>query len=109
MSVKETGDMVEFVVALMKATSDVAHSDGYVAKAAAVMTAMQEAPDAFVGMGNIPAELANLNDAEKAVLFSKITALDLPNDTVEVWAERILKTAIVIGSLASDYTKALKA
>lgn len=110
MAVKESADLIEFVVAMMKATSDVANdTGGYLAKAAAVMRAMQEAPDAFTGISSVPTELAGMTDADKALLFSKITALDLPSDTVEQWAERVLKTAVVLGTLVADYAKALKA
>jgi len=107
MSVKETKELVQFTVALVKAGADVL-ADGKVSLADvfALLEGLKLAPAALDGVANVPAEFSTLTEAEKAALLAEVAKLDLANDVLEAWAERVLNTAIVLGALVADYVKA---
>jgi len=110
MAAKETKELVSFVVAVVKAGAEVM-ADGKVgiSDAFTILKALEQAPQAFSGLTAVPAEFSAWSDADKAMVFAEIEKLDLASDTVEQWAERVLKTAVTLGQLVADYAKALKA
>ena len=110
MAAKELKEVVQFVVAVIKAGSETME-DGRVGfgDVGVLLSAFQLAPAAFAGVATVPSELVDLSEADKAVLFAEIAKLDLKSDTVELWAERVLKTAVTIGALVAEYVKAIKA
>ncbi len=64
------------------------------------LSAVKEAPAAFSGMGKIPAELADLDDAEKSIMKQLIEKeLDLPQDQVEEYLEQALKLLVSVADL----------
>ena len=109
MAAKELKEVLQFVVGVIKAGSDTME-DGRVGfgDIAVLLSAFQLAPAAFAGVAQVPSELVDLTEADKAVLYAEIAKLDLKSDAVEMWAERILKTAVTIAAVVAEYVKALK-
>lgn len=108
MDVKETGEVVDLVVGVVQVGGEIANGTPTLSAGLKLLGALQKAPAAVKDAGKIPAELADLDETEKKQLFAKIEALNLPQDEIEVWAERFLKAAIVVGALIADYAATQK-
>jgi hypothetical protein len=102
--IKESKEAVVCIVTLLSGVADAA-KDGKIGigDLISLVGAFQSVPAALDGLAAVPAELKDLDEAEKQVLFAEIAKLHLPSEAVEMYAERILKAALVLGGLVSDY------
>lgn len=109
MSVKESKEVVQFMVAMVKASADVL-ADGKVnvSDMFAMFEGLRRAPAAVEGVNLVPQEFMDMTEVEKGELLAEVAKLDLPDDVAEQWAERVLKTAVVVAALVADYVKASK-
>jgi len=106
-AVKETGELLDLVLTLVKVGGEVA-ADGKVSmlEMAKLLEILPKVGPAVEGAGGVPAELKDMDEAEKQALFAKVAALDIPQDAVEEWVERGLKAGLVLGALIADYVVA---
>ena len=109
-SVKETNDLLSFVGAFAT-TSAAVLQDGKVSfiELAAYFEAATLVKPAIDGIAQVPAELADLDDSEKALLVSNFAdRFDLPNDKAEVLTEKGLELGLSIAQFIAEI-RALKA
>ncbi len=71
--------------------------------------AVQDIGPAIQGIDQVPAELANLSDDDKAELFQVVASLDLPSDQVEAYVEKGLKAALLLAELILPLIKKAQA
>lgn len=98
---KETKEVVDLVIALAQAIEG-AGEDGKVGLTDALqfIPAMIKAPSAFSDLGKLPAELKDLDEAEKAALVAYAKAeLDLKDDKVEEQLELALGVGLSLAKL----------
>jgi len=99
--IKETKEMIKFVCAIANGAGN-ALEDGEVGweDAMFIMDGLLSAPAAFDGADNIPAELADLSEAEVDELIECINEeLDLPQDEIEGVLEDMLAVGVELFDL----------
>ena len=107
MGTKEFDEMVSFGMGLGQAIAQ-ALEDGKVnfSDVFKVLPALMSASDAFEGVENIPAELADLDDAEYANLVAKFKKeFDLDDDEVEAKVELGYQIALKVAQLVASFKK----
>jgi hypothetical protein len=96
--IKETKEALAFVLSLGNALGTTL-ADGKItlSEAPQFMGALMAAPAAFQGLTEVPAELKDLDDAEKAELMAFVQSeFDIPNDQIEGVIEEGLALALAI-------------
>lgn len=105
--IKETKEMLGFTLALGNAVGT-SLADGTVGWTDLVhfFSAVRDAPSAINGAHLLPAELADLSEAEKQELYDFIDAeFDIPQDRLEPIIEKGIKAAVVLADLVADFVK----
>lgn len=98
MDIKETKEALGGVIALGNATGK-SMEDGKISwtDSANYLAAIMQLPGAIAGAGEIPEELKDLDDNEKAALIAYVkTEFDIPNEKVEGIVEEGLALAYQI-------------
>ena len=105
--IQETKEFVAFALTLVQTGIEVA-KDGKVglSDVVALVSAMKDAPAAFIGAEKMPAELKDLDDAELAELMSYIKLkFDLPNDLIEAQIEVAFDVAAALAKALLKWPK----
>jgi len=102
--IKESKELVKLGLSVGNALGK-SMADGQVSLSDAiyVLAVLKDAPAAFVGVEQVPAELQDLSDEEYAelVAFAK-EQLDIPQDSIESSVELALEIGLKVVQLASQ-------
>jgi hypothetical protein len=99
--IKETKEAVIFGVALANVVDQELSNGFQFTDIVALIPVLTKAPAAISGAGEIPAEIKDLDEAERAELVAVIESMDLKSDYSEAIAEQSTRTLIEIGKLAT--------
>lgn len=97
--VKETREVFVFVIALVNVLAALIGMNPWaiVTRIGELASVLGAGRDAYDGWRIALAEGSDgYSDAEKQLLYAEIVKLDLPNDTVEVTAEKVLKAGVAL-------------
>lgn len=97
---KQSTELFAFFVSLANAVA-LSLKDGVigVGDLANFFQTLRTAPAAFEGLQQIPAELADLSEEQRAALYAEVDKLDLPNDQREAIAKKVLKGVVVLSEI----------
>jgi len=97
--IQETKDVLEFGIAAANVVSKQLADGFQITDAIAMVPVVVKLPSALSGIKDVPKELGDLDDGEKAELSSMIKEkLDLPDDKVEEAVERFLLAGLSIAA-----------
>jgi len=105
-NIKDTAEMYDFVLAIIQA-GGASYADGKInlLDAPHFIRPFALAKEAFEGVGNILTEFKDLDESERAILFAKIEALNIPQDEIEMVVEKVFKVATLMASLLFSFMK----
>ena len=97
--IKETKEVMVFGVSAAIAV-DAAAKDGFqLIDLFAMVPALVNLPAAIGGIGEVPAELADMDDAERLELVAEVEKMEFNSEDSEAIAEQGLRAGVEIGKL----------
>lgn len=108
--IQETLEVIDFTVAFAVAVDEVRKKEnpGWTAVTAFVPPALK-APQAFAGIENVPAEISDRDEQEKAMIIQRIQSLDIDDNHAELVAEVVMESSIEIYAAIDKVIKAIQA
>ena len=110
-SIKETKEMVKFAMSIANAVgSALEDGEASVSDLFEFTSALMAAKPALDGASDIPAELADMDDAEKTELKNYIaTEFDIPQEGIERVAEICLRASVDLIDMVAEIIQHRKA
>jgi len=103
MGIEETKDVVRFGVALGNVFGNFEEDSSWVAKAVSFVPALTKLPAAASGIGDVKAELADLDEEEAAELHALVVEeFDIKDDHAEEVIEKAIDLALTVLPKALD-------
>jgi len=97
--IKETKELMLFSIGLAEAIDSVTQDGWQLKDIFTLIPPLSKLPGAIIGIEDVPEEIADLDEAERAELVEAIKELDFVSNNSEAIAEQAIRVGVELGNL----------